>query len=577
MSLSLNDLFDFLQEKYKSKLSLKELNQYLYSITGIKEYFTSKNDFNSFREFSEKYDFDSFSTNNREWGDIQTPKDTTDKICAFLKKLKIFPDLVIEPTYGTGNFILSSLEHFPNIKKIYGIEFHKNYEWSFKSKLLFMFLNSKKSAPEIELFNEDIFNHTFDVENFKNFKRILILGNPPWVTNTELSFSKSSNLPDKSNFKKLKGIDAITGKSNFDLAEYIILQLLEIFSDFDGELVMLCKNTVIKNLVKELPNYTFKISNMRSISIDSQEIFHKSVDASLLFIKLGTKTSDYICNEISFENPLQIKRTYGWVGSNFVSNVSDYTKFQDIDGKCCFGWRSGIKHDCASILELTQDGDKILNKSSESLDIESDILYPLLKGSMLKDFFILKSKKFLILTQKKINEDTEKLKKFPKLWNYLHKNLDFFNKRKSIIYKKNLDFSIFGVGDYSFSPYKVAIAGMYKEPKFSLCIPIDDKPILFDDTCYFLSFEFFSDALFTNTILNSQIGINFLKSISFLDSKRPYTKEILSRIDLGKLCKTLSFKQIQEIWKQNGFKNNEKISNVDYKEFIKKTSLLEKN
>ncbi len=133
-----------------------------------------------------------------------------------------------------------------------------------------------------------------------------------------------------------------------------------------------------------------------------------------------------------------------------------------------------------------------------------------------------------------------------------------------------MDFSIFGVGKYSFLPYKVAIAGMYKEPKFSLCVPVDKKPVVFDDTCYFLSFETFQEALFTNTILNSEIAINFLKSISFLDSKRPYIKENLSRIDLYNLSRKISFKQIQNIWKSKGFENKEKISNKEYKQFTAK-------
>ena len=48
----------------------------------------------------------------------------------------ISPEIILEPTYGTGNFILSCLEHFPKIRKIYGIEYHKEYEWIFKTSLL---------------------------------------------------------------------------------------------------------------------------------------------------------------------------------------------------------------------------------------------------------------------------------------------------------------------------------------------------------------------------------------------------------------------------------------------------------
>lgn len=574
MILTLDDLSCFLQEKYNSYSSLEEFNQYLYSVIGVRNFFNSKKEFNEFMDFSIKYPFDSFSTDNREWGDIQTPKLTTDKIIKLIKDLKISPDIIIEPTYGTGNFIISSLEQFQNIKKIYGIEIHKEYEWSFKSKLLTRFLHSKKLIPEIKLFRESIFDHDFDINIFKNSKHILIIGNPPWVTNTELSHLKSSNIPKKNNFKKFKGIDAITGKSNFDLAESIILHLLATFSNFHGEMIMLCKNIVIKNLVKELPNYGFKISDIRSISIDAQEIFEKSVDASLLIIKLGKKSSNFTCSEITFEQPNSIKRVFGWIDGYFVSNTLDYLKFRDVEGICCFSWRSGIKHDCVGSLELTQDKKIIHNKFTNIVNVESDTLYPLLKGSMLKNFIISKSNKKLIVTQKRIAEDTNKLKDYPKLWKYLNDNLEFFKKRKSIIYKEKDNFSIFGVGDYSFKPYKVAIAGMYKEPRFSLCIPIDKKPVVFDDTCYFLSFDIFLDALFTNTLLNSDISINFLKSISFVDSKRPYTKENLSRINIYNISKKITFNQIKNIWKTHNYTNPEKITEKEYIQFINRISKL---
>ncbi len=55
---------------------------------------------------------------------------------------------------------------------------------------------------------------------------------------------------------------------------------------------------------------------------------------------------------------------------------------------------------------------------------------------MLKDFMISKSNKKLIVTQKKNDEDTKELNAFPNLWRYLNQNIEFFKKRKSVVYKK---------------------------------------------------------------------------------------------------------------------------------------------
>lgn len=442
----------------------------------------------------------------------------------------------------------------------------------FKISLISSFLSDHNKPPEIILKRENIFSHTFDMDFFKNGSNFLIIGNPPWVTNTELSSLDSSNVPPKSNFKKFKGIDAMTGKSNFDLGEYIILQLLNIFSNRKGKLAMLCKNIVIKNIVKELPNYSFTVSNLQSIPIDAKLEFGRSVDASLLILDLGQKTKNFVCNESSFEEPNKVLRKFGWVSNSFVSDTEKYLKNKNLDGTSTIPWRGGIKHDCSPVLELTNTQNGWLNGLGESVDIESDCVYPLLKGSKIKNFLISKTDRGLIVTQKYIGQPMEELKKHPKLWKYLEEKSEFFSKRKSKIYRKNQPFSIFGVGEYSFKPYKVAIPGMYKDPHFAICIPVNRKPFVFDDTCYFLGFEKYDDAIFTCSILNSKLVKDFLLSLTFVNSKRPFTKEILSRLDLGKILNKISFMNIQKIWDSNNYENLQKLTDIDYQKFKKKFS-----
>ena len=72
---------------------------------------------------------------------------------------------------------------------------------------------------------------------------------------------------------------------------------------------------------------------------------------------------------------------------------------------------------------------------------------------------------------------------------------------------------------------------------------------MLDDTCYFLSFDDYDTAYVTMLILNSQLVKTFLKNIAFLDTKRPYTKKVLKRVDLGKCLKSLTFDDLKEIEK----------------------------
>ena len=142
---------------------------------------------------------------------------------------------------------------------------------------------------------------------------------------------------------------------------------------------------------------------------------------------------------------------------------------------------------------------------------------------------------------------------YPKTYNYLKSNITYFQARKSSIYKGKPHFSIFGIGDYSFKSYKVAISGLYKTYHFTLVLPQDNKPIMLDDTCYFIGFDKIEFAVYTLILLNHSKTEEFLKSITFSDAKRVFTKDILMRLDLLNITKTISQKEIEE---QINFLNN---------------------
>ncbi|MBD3190651.1 MAG: hypothetical protein GF308_08400 [Candidatus Heimdallarchaeota archaeon] len=114
-------------------------------------------------------------------------------------------------------------------------------------------------------------------------------------------------------------------------------------------------------------------------------------------------------------------------------------------------------------------------------------------------------------------------------------------------------------------PYKVAIAGMYKEACFSLVPPINNKPVMFDDTCYYLGFANYKEAFVICSALNSHKVKNFLSSIVFQDAKRPYTKGVLMRIDLKKLFQEYTFNNLQIFLEKNCQSKMEKLSEEDFK------------
>ncbi len=521
-------------------INISDLNQIIYDLSGIKNFAENEIDLNYLKSICFENTEEIIINRDKEYGDYQTNDDLVNKILLYLKTKDITSKVVIEPTCGKGNFIIGCLNNF-TLSNIYGIEIYKPYIWETKFKILNYFIeNSKNNKPDIEIINADIFLFDFtEITKKHSTENILIIGNPPWVTNSALSSINSNNLPIKTNFKNQNGIDSITGKGNFDIAEYILFILIETFNKLNGNIALLVKNSVIKNIMVNQIKSNYKISNIEKLSIDSKKEFNVSVEASLFYCKLNSN-SEYTYKNYHLFDYNNFYES-GWINNKFVFNTEYYSQTKDIDGICQFEWRQGIKHDCSNIMELEKEENYFINGMNEKVFLEDDLIYGFLKSSDLKNSLLNSTRKYIIVTQKKVGDSTDYIKTdYPQTYNYLLSKKTVFDKRKSIIYKNKPAFSIFGIGDYSFKPFKIGISGFYNTFDFTLILPINNKTVMLDDTCYFLGFETIEYAVFTLIILNSEITQNFLKSIIFNDSKRIFTKDILMRINLLNAVKLLS-------------------------------------
>lgn len=531
------NVLDFFLKNLNINTDIINANCIMHNKFGFNNFFDNFEDFEKLK-FEIKNPSDNNSDVNRdEYGDFQTNLELSDQIVRDLKTKNASPTFIIEPTCGKGNFIISSLLHFDNVKKIIGVEIYKPYIWECKFNIIDFYLkNPKSNKPEILITHSSVFDYNFNnLIDSNDLNEYLIIGNPPWVTNSKLSILNSSNLPQKTNFKNHNGIDAITGKGNFDIAEFITLMMIKSFQHQSGNIALLVKNSVIKNIIHSQRETNYSVSDYEKHCIDSKKEFNASVEAALFYCKLGTLPS-YICREYDFYNKNILKSTFGWISEKFVSNVDSYSSSMQIDGKCPFEWRQGLKHDCSSVMELEKIDNLFINKLNETIELEEDLIFPLLKSSDLKGTVLCDTRKYTIVTQKKVGQDTSYIKiNHPKTYKYLIDHFNFFELRKSKIYNGKPPFSIFGVGEYSFNLYKVAISGLYKSPDFSLILPHNNKAIMLDDTCYMLSFEKIEFAAFTFILLNSDISKEFLNNVTFKDAKRTFTKDILMRIDILKI------------------------------------------
>jgi hypothetical protein len=466
-----------------------------------------------------------------EYGDFQTPLDLAEQVCQKLIELGVNPNVIVEPTCGVGNFIDAATRSFPLTDKIVGVEINQQYLEKLRSEEK-LIKNTKIEVKQGDFFNFDWVSLLSQLTG-----NILVIGNFPWVTNSRQGSIGGKNLPIKNNFQNYTGLEAIAGKSNFDISEWMLIQVIHWLQNRDAYLAMLCKSSVSRKLLSYLHSKKLNLAYCATYKIDAKKYFDANVEACLLFCKFDESSQNYFCHVYNSLETLDCYRI-GYKNDIFVRDIVSFETVSEFYGNNAqLKWRSGIKHDCSYVMEFHKVDNVFVNGLGEVVDIEDTYLFPLLKGSDVAQNRTNTISKYVLVTQKRIGETTEPIRDLaPKTWNYLQSHAKYLNNRKSKIYQNNPQFSIFGVGSYTFAPWKIAICGLYKRLDFRLISDRNGKPVVFDDTVYFLSFDDENIAYKNFKVLTSPSAINFYSSLIFWDEKRPIKSSILNSLNLTKLA-----------------------------------------
>ena len=472
-----------------------------------------------------------------EFGDFQTPLPLARKVSLLLKELGCSPLSILEPTCGEGSFIFASLESFSSVENAIAIDINSTYTKKLAKKL--------ENDSRVKVFESDFFDTDWNKILHNLADPLLIIGNPPWVTNSELSSLGSENLPRKENSQKRSGISAITGASNFDISEWMLLKIFAWARTRKAMVAMLCKTSVARKVLlnewKNNPNSGIS----KIFTIDALADFGASVDACLLVHDFNN-SGENNCTVFNKLSTSAKQTSFGYQKNQLIANIDLYKKWAFLQNETKnknYVWRSGIKHDASKIMELKRADGRYINNLGELVDIEEKFLYPMMKSSDVAKGGL--PTRFMLVPQHFIGEETKQIQFLaPKTWAYFSKNHYYFQRRKSSIYKNKPFFSIFGVGDYSFSPWKVAISGLYKKLYFHIIAPYEGKPVVLDDTCYFLPCQNEEEAKLITSLLNSKTAIGFYSSFIFWDAKRPITAKILNKLNIMALAKFFQAKEI---------------------------------
>jgi hypothetical protein len=458
------------------------------------------------------------------FGDFQTPLGLSAAIWQVVDMSDV--EVLVEPTVGEGSFLATTPSDYRYLPWM-AYDIDPDYVAQARKVAKERSIRARVQCKDSFQLDETVLRK--DVAG----KTVLAIGNPPWVTNAAQGALPASNLPPKFNRFGLRGLDAMTGKANFDIAEAILLAVLAALSSAaEVRFAFLVKRSVAVKMAKDVLGTPGLLSATFS-RIEAQKWFGASVEAGLFqltFQPTSTVSTDRLLIADTLGGPFAT--TAGLIDGVFVGDLARYAAASAVEARDDdrLVWRQGVKHDLSKVLELQSTDSGLINGFGEKVDIEDEILCPFFKSSDIANGR--PSRRWFPLYQHDLSGPLLDLtQRWPKLASYLWTHRPRFAARGSSIYRGKPDFMLFGVGSYTLAPFKVAISGFYKEPCFTLLRPDEaGRPPLVDDTCYILPFDNEYEAKIMVEYLNSTRVQDFLLSVADITAKRPFTKEILGRI-----------------------------------------------
>ncbi len=492
-------------------------------------------------------------------GDFQTPPALVQEVCRTLTRLGVQARSLLEPTCGRGAFLTGALEHFEHVQRAVGVELDAAHARAARAAV-----RRLGSSARVTIRNADAFAFDWQAQLAALPDPLLLLGNPPWVTNSELGALGSDARPPRRNTPGRRGIEALTGAGNFDVSEWLLRRWLEQLPGRDATLAVLCKTAVARRALGAVwaADGTGRASLHR---IGAATHFGVSVDACLLVVRFDATrpAPQHECPVYPDLDSEHARSTLGAREGIVVADVTRYDRWQHVQGDSGPRWRSGVKHDCARVMELrpaadmprddtprdgaTHDGathdragtSRWINGLGETVELEHTHVFPLLKSSDVAHGR--GPTRWMLVPQRHPADDTAPLEHVaPLTWRYLQAHRAALDARASRLYRGRPAFAIFGVGEYTFAPWKVAVSGLYKSFAFRAVGPHAGRPVVFDDTVAFAACEDERAARALAALLCTPEARDFFAAFSFPDAKRPVRIELLQRLDPERLARAIA-------------------------------------
>ena len=358
-----------------------------------------------------------------EEGIFFTAPHVVEEICQRIDFSQI--NSVVDTTAGSCNFLLPLARRFPE-KTFYGVE---------RNRAIFEALSPLlDSVGNLYLFQGDILLDTFPIPPCD-----LYLGNPPFINYADLPESYRERIkPLWTGYLPVqKGFSLLLGDSRGDIAALVFYHSLNTYLREGGRFAVILPNSLIKG-----NRATENFREFRGITVD------RIVDISRTDAFLHTNRSCFYImgtrgGETSYPLPYEKEKEESFlIRKNGLLIEEDLSLEQGSE----YSIRQGIN-------TLGANGVFFFDRKP---DLEEELIRPLLRSGDVGENRAEASRWVLLPYSQKgeLLTEGDLAESYPRAWGYLCSCRKKLEGRKSRFARKNW-YALFGIGPYTFAPYKV--------------------------------------------------------------------------------------------------------------------------
>lgn len=529
----------------------------------------------------------------RQLGQYYTPRGVAELAVAELEVHDYGADTFLDPGCGSGVFLAACIEakrealrdaHSPDAlvdaitNTVYGIDLNPVAVKSAKLRYLLALgpLLESSDIDELELpvFLADALELTGDERlRFDGDELDLtvdhLVGNPPWITWGNLSESVRdawrNTYATELDLLPQRGAERRLGHANDDVSVPFVWVCMHRYLAEGGDASVVLKRDVMKGpagtllrgqRVNSRPVAVRHVHDLNGLRPFGGDV---AVNAAVYTFEAGSEPAFPIAVDSwtngartpEFSTAEAIRRTVAHETTGMVPVDGDDPSSAWIRkdarnralGSCEQEIRHGVKDDAKSVYSIDR---------AQLEELEHDHVYPYLRSKHVVKYGLFGYDLHLVPIRK-ANEDNESelRRDCPNTYEYLESNRRALDDRSSTWLKQGTFYNVFGVGEYTWSEYKVVWCRLGFKPHFAVVSSVDDpdlgeKTVVPGDHLMFVSTDSEYEAHFLCGLLNSAL---YQASITELASggKASLSKAVISELHLPEYDGTEAGRRIAEL------------------------------